>query len=32
MKRNMMIWAISAIVYLGVVIAGYYVYASMMQM
>lgn len=29
MKRNIMIWTISAIVYLGVVIAGYSVYASM---
>ncbi|MFS0593190.1 hypothetical protein AB1L05_16510 [Cytobacillus horneckiae] len=29
MKRSIIIWAISGIVYLGVVIAGYNVYASM---
>lgn len=29
MKRSIMIWAISGIVYLGIVIAGYSVYASM---
>lgn len=29
MKRSIMIWAISAVVYLGVVIAGYSVYANM---
>lgn len=29
MKKSIMIWAVSAIVYLGVVIAGYNVYASM---